>query len=211
MVRAGFGIRLGAALIDAVILYALLFLGALLTVPVMVFAAARSGNAPPPYAALTGLSVGAVFCVAYTLTEVFGRRSAAKRILKLRIAAADYPYGDPLSWRLWLRWAIKYSPMLSNFGSVGMMYWMLARGTFGQGGMPPALLLGNMVTGLLFLAVLGGFLPTLARGRQALHDLLAGTVVVRPGEEPQGFAPIIAAPAAAPAAPPPLNAAGGRD
>src|SRR5947207_1905592 len=74
MIRAGFGIRLGAALIDAVIIYGLLFVGSLLTVPIMVFAAARAGGGAPPYTALTGLGVGAVFCVAYTLTEVFGGR-----------------------------------------------------------------------------------------------------------------------------------------
>lgn len=191
MVRAGFGIRLGAALIDAVFIYGMVFIGSLITVPVMVFTAARSGNAPPLYAALTGLTVGAVFCVAYTLTEVFGGRSVAKRMLKLRIAAADDPYAAAPPWRLWVRWGIKYSPVLMNFVSSGMMLSMIARGTFGPGGMPPALLLANMLGGLLFFAVLGGFFLTPARGQQALHDVVAGTVVLRPGEEPQGFVPIV--------------------
>jgi uncharacterized RDD family membrane protein YckC len=207
MVRAGFLVRLGAGLVDGVFVCGLLFIGGALAMTGTMLAALPSRSGAAPYATLSGLA--ALLCLAYTLTEGFGARSLGKRMLKLRIAAAGDPYGAPPRWRLWLRWGIKYSPVLANFVTTGMLFSIIARGTFGQGGMPPALLLGNMVTGLLFLAVLGGFFLTLARGRQALHDLLAGTVVLRPGEKPQGFAPILAPPQGfAPIlAPPPMNTA----
>ena len=53
-----------------------------------------------------------------------------------------------------------------------------------------------MVAGVVTLVVLGGFFATLGSGRQALHDMVVGTVVLRPGEEAQGFAPIMEAPIA---------------
>ena len=43
---------------------------------------------------------------------------------------------------------------------------------------------------------LGGLFATLGKDRRALHDYLGGTVVLRPGEVPQGFAPILAQPVA---------------
>jgi hypothetical protein len=71
------------------------------------------------------------------------------------------------------------------------------------------MLVFNLLFAAALLAVLGGFFAVLSKRRQALHDLLAGTVVVRPGEEPQGFVPIM--PVASPqfaATPPGLDGGG---
>jgi uncharacterized RDD family membrane protein YckC len=205
MIRAGFGIRLGAAAIDLVLVYVIQFLASALVIPaIMAFA----GSGPPRYAPLVALSAASALSIAYTLTDVFGARTPGKRMLKLRIAAEADPYARPPLGRLLARWAFKYSPMLGSFVAGAVMFWVLARSANDPRALQRAILVPNMIVGLLALIVLGGFLATLARSRQALHDLLAGTVVLRPGEEPQGFAPVMAIPVGQiAAAPPPLNSA----
>jgi uncharacterized RDD family membrane protein YckC len=115
--------------------------------------------------------------------------SPGKRLLKLPIAGADeLPAAVP---RRAVRWSAKYSPVFLYFAATAMTYhWVLRPG--GPAGRPPgALLVMNTLAGLATLAVAGGFFAALSKGRQALHDLAAGTVVLRPGEAPEGFAPVV--------------------
>ena len=191
MIRAGFGIRLGAAAIDLVLVYVLQFVGSAIVVPFVAAMNSRGGG-PPRYAPLAALALGSALSIAYTLTDVFGARTPGKRILKLRVAAEADPYARPALGRLLVRWVMKYSPMLGSFVAAASMFWILDRSANDPRAVARAVMLPNLVVGTLALIVLGGFLATLGQRRQALHDLLAGTVVLRPGEEPQGFVPIMA-------------------
>ena len=188
MRRAGFGIRLGAASIDAVAMYLASSLagGAVVAYHML---SNFSGAATPGNFLVPMLAANGAVWVAYSLTEVFGTATPAKRLLKLRVATEG---AEPPGYRrLLMRWLAKYSPMLLYVGvTFGTYTWALRPG--GPQGRPPAwMLVVNVLFAAALLAVLGGFFAVLSKRRQALHDLLAGTAVLRPGEQPQGFAPIM--------------------
>jgi uncharacterized RDD family membrane protein YckC len=207
MVRAGFGIRLGAAAIDAVAMYissslvSAGFIGYLML-------SQRTGPAGPPVTPTTFVGMFAVtglVWMAYSLTEVVGAATPAKRLLKLRVGGLDHERAAAR--RRLARWAVKYGPMLVYMAAATLMYmWVLNPN--GRQGRPPVFMMAlNLLAALLSLVVFAGFFLTLRPQRQALHDLIAGTVVLRPGEAAQGFTPLMpvsggAAMTADPAAPP---------
>jgi len=191
MIRAGFGIRLGAAAIDAVAMYLSSSLVSAAAVALLVFSQRNGAQGQPPNRLMfLGIfGVTGLIWLAYSLTEVFGTATPAKRLLKLRIGGVDLepaPAGRRLA-----RWAVKYGPMLVYLaGATAMYMWVMAPG--GPQGRPPVFIMGlNMLAAAASLVVLGGFFLTLSSQRRALHDLVAGTVVLRPGAAPQGFAPLM--------------------
>jgi uncharacterized RDD family membrane protein YckC len=202
MHRAGFRIRLAAAAVDALFLYGLSFVAAVM---VMGYYMVMRGGPPtsPFLMPFEMLGVTAVLWLAYVALEVFGRASLAKRMFKLRIAGDDH--ASPGRGRRVARAAFKYSPLLSYLAVAGNMYWWIARQPPGPRVPDPSIII---LSGLFFAVtalVIGGFFAALGQRRQALHDMVAGTVVLRPGEGPAGFAPImadrVAEPVAAPAPP----------
>ena len=202
MRRAGFGIRLGAVAIDFVLLYVVQFLGSMCAVPLFAVAQRERppGSGPAPVLQVM-LATNAVLWLAYTATELFGPATPGKRILKLRIASADGGPAGP--WQAVPRWAMKYSPMFVYFVAMAIVFATADPDAVGGNALSYELLLLPAAATLLVTAVvLGGFFASLGTKRQALHDMLAGTAVVRPGVEPQGFAPILG-PAAVPAEAPP--------
>ena len=88
MRRAGFGIRLGAAAIDLVVMYFLQIIAGMV-VGVLLFANRAAQPAPPSTFLLWVTGVGATTTFFYSLFELFGSASPAKRLLKLRIVRAD--------------------------------------------------------------------------------------------------------------------------
>ena len=191
MIRAGFGIRLGAAAIDAVAMYltSSLVSGAFI---VLLMVSQRTGPAGPPTNRTTFFwvfGVTGLVWLAYALTEVFGSASPGKRLLKLRIAGLDHepaPAGRRLA-----RWAVKFGPVLLYDVAMTAMYWWVLIPGGPQGRMPVFVLALNMLAATASLVVLGGFFMTLGAQRRALQDLVAGTVVVRRGHATQGFAPVM--------------------
>jgi uncharacterized RDD family membrane protein YckC len=126
-----------------------------------------------PWAATLVVSVVAI---AYSLTEVFKAGSPGKQILKLKIvnqAGHDAPIDQ-----LWKRWAVRWG--------VGLALGLLATIT----GITLLGWLNNIVGIVLFV----GCFMVLGANRQALHDVIAGTVVRQPapaGFAPQGFQPVM--------------------
>jgi uncharacterized RDD family membrane protein YckC len=166
---------------------------------------------------LVAMTMAAVVLLGYSLTEVFGAASPAKRLLKLRIAGVDH--GPPPAGRRAARWAVKYVPVLLYLlGSTLVAVWV--QGPAGPSGRMTVVAMMPSIVGMVTtLAVLGGFFLTLSSQRRALHDLVAGTVVlrqkgaVRPGDAPEGFTPVMpvtggAGMTAGPAAPPVPDARG---
>jgi uncharacterized RDD family membrane protein YckC len=193
MHRAGFGIRFAAAALDALFLYGLTFVASMLVVGY--YLATRRPPPSSPYSLLFGmLGVIAVLWLAYVALEVFGRASLAKRIFKLRIAGDDH--APPARGRLLARAVFKYSPLLVYLATTANLYGWLERRAAGSRGLDPSIVALSGLFLAVALVVIGGFFAALGRRRQALHDLVAGTVVLRPGEGPAGFAPIMAVPAA---------------
>ena len=187
MNRAGFGIRLGAAAIDAVAMYVLNMAATFIVVPLAMAGAATTRQ----FTRVLGLTlaVTAALWLGYASTELVGRASPAKRLLKLRIAAADG--GEATLGQRARRWGLKFLPVLLYLAAGAVMYAMIFRSSYGPNAwflVPQIAVLGSV------LVVFGGFFATLGRERRALHDYLGGTVVLRPGEGPQGFAPIMAQP-----------------
>jgi uncharacterized RDD family membrane protein YckC len=196
---AGFGVRLVAAVLDAALL-AVLFVAAVAVVSI--------GNAMLPqassmfdamrraHAIMIGASVSLlVVAVAYTGMDVLGRGTVGKRLLKLRVAAAD---GTAAArGRLLARWALKYGPVVALLAgrAAGFVLWSYSG--FARQSAPDWTaeeqgwwMIASLAWGLV--AVLG-FLLALMPGRRALHDIIARTMVLRPGEGPRGFTPIVSA------------------
>jgi uncharacterized RDD family membrane protein YckC len=196
---SGFGIRLAAAAVDALFLYGLSFVAGVMVMGY--YMVMRGGPPKSPFLMLVEmLGVTAVLWLAYVALEVFGRASLAKRMFKLRIAGDDH--ASPRRGRLVARAAFKYSPLLTYLAVAGNMYWWIARQAPGPRGPDFSII---TLSGLFFAVtalVIGGFFASLGHRRQALHDMVAGTVVLRPGEGPAGFAPIMVEPVAEPVAAP---------
>ena len=172
--RVGFGPRLGAAVIDLVLIsvVSLMFggtLGALLGLGVGSLAEAGGNGAGG--AAGAGAAVGAVigalagmtagmyiFGFLYSLIEALTGASPGKMVLKLKIGFEDgrnAPVGTYLS-----RWAVKYA---------GTLIGLLAL-------LPGLQLLATVGTLAGFVIFIGCFL-VLGDKRQALHDMAAKTAV----------------------------------
>jgi len=155
MERQGFGIRLGALLIDMVIL---LLLGLILNV---IFGRGftfsfRSGG-------VAGTVIYILVCsaveLAYWSTEIFRAASAGKMILGLTIAGESGVL--PTQNRLVMRWAIKHSAVVFIAASPII------------GG------ISGILAGLAALTVFVGCFMALGAARQALHDVLAHTAVFK--------------------------------
>jgi uncharacterized RDD family membrane protein YckC len=192
-------VRLVAALLDAVML-------ALLLVASVVVVSFGNTMLPRPssmfdvmrrtHAVMIGGSVSLlVVAVAYTGMDVLGRGTVGKRLLRLRVAAADGTAAG--SRRLLARWALKNGPVVALLAgrAAGFALWYYE--DFAGASAPEWTaraqgwwMIGSLAWGLV--AALG-FLVTLTPGRRALHDRVAGTVVLRPGEGPRGFTPIVSA------------------
>ena len=190
MVRAGFGIRLAAAAIDAGAMYLLNFVASMIVVP---FVMLRQGaGTTQQVGSILGVSLllTGTLWLAYASMELFGSASPAKRLLKLRLASAA-DHGPASVGRRARRWGLKYLPVVLYVVSMVAMFAMISRPAARPGVffvLPQLAMLGSIVV------VLGGFSMTLGKERRALHDYLGGTVVLRPGQAPQGFAPIMAQP-----------------
>jgi len=168
--RVGFGPRLGAALLDVVLItiVSLLFggtLGALLGLGAG--ALAGVGNASSDGAAAAGAAIGAVggmmigiyvFGFLYSLIEAFTGASPGKMVLKLKIGFED-GRSAPVSTYV-ARWAVKYAGTL--IGLVALM---------------PGLHLLSTVASLASFVIFIGCFLVLGDKHQALHDLAAKTAV----------------------------------
>lgn len=170
--RVGFGPRLGAYLIDALLVAAAAFLlrdvVAFLAPKAVAAAIAQQPpvSVPPEVpawmtSAMARASAAAwLIGPAYWLSEVLFAASPGKLLLRLRIVTTD-GHRAPLLQRL-ERFAIKGGPNL-----------LILAGIFtGLKGLPTA------ANGFAFLVVTGGLL-ILGERRQAIHDLAARTAVRR--------------------------------
>src|SRR3954467_11600859 len=157
MVRAGFGIRLGAAAIDAVAMYLTSSLVGGAAVGGLMVSRQRAGAVPldARLIMLVAMTMAAVVLLGYSLTEVFGVASPAKRLLKLRIAGVDH--GPPPAGRRAARWAVKYVPVLLYLlGST--LVTVLVLGPAGPSGRMTVVAMMPSIVGMVTtLAVLGGF------------------------------------------------------
>jgi uncharacterized RDD family membrane protein YckC len=169
--RVGFGLRFLASLIDLVIVIgiALLAGGAVASlVPDVVARKLAEATADPRAASAAGMiskwitisvAIGLISPL-YSLTEALFGWTLGKLVLGIRIvtdAGTVAPKG-----RLVTRYLVKGSASL--LGLLGMFTGMRAL---------------DIVSGVVGLAILIGFLLVLGKSRQGLHDKLAGTAVLR--------------------------------
>jgi len=179
MNRAGFGIRLGALLIDGVILFILYKIVGVIVAPHIdptgktfqeVYAAALA-------AARRVALFYSFIQLAYMSTEVFKAASPGKMILKLKIISETGEAAQPN--QLWTRFAVKNAATL-----VGILWAISGLGIV------------YAVQVLAGLAVFGGCFMALGAKKQALHDVIAKTAVLQPaaaGVPAQGFQPVMPA------------------
>ncbi len=167
--RIGFGLRLGAAVIDAVIIMILggVF-GGMLAAVLGLGAGAATGMATggeeaaaaaAVLGAATGFAIGiSLMGLLYSLIEGLTGASPGKMVLKLKIGTDDGRTA-PVSTYL-TRWAIKYSSSLLS--TIGALTGISLIGTLGT------------VAGLI---VFVGCFLVLGAARQAIHDMVAKTAV----------------------------------
>ncbi|MGH7674744.1 MAG: RDD family protein [Gemmatimonadales bacterium] len=172
MERVGFGKRLGAFLLDCVIVWVLAYLlggtiGGLVGNRLGSLAPPNMTGADPGTAALTAGMIGtmmgvvaaaAVLGTVYFLVEGFTGFTLGKLLLGIRVGSADGTQA-PVS-QLLKRYALKNISFLST---------LLAAVT--------GVALINTVGSLLGLAIFIGCFFVLGANRQALHDMLAKTAV----------------------------------
>lgn len=167
--RVGFGPRLGAALIDFVLVMAVGFVfggiigGALgLGAGALTGAATDEAGAAAAAAAVGfvgGMMAGTMLVmILYGLIEAFTGASPGKMILKLKIGTDDGRTA-PTSTYL-IRWAVKYSS--SILSTLGLLTGLGFLGTLGS---------------LAGLVILVGCFMVLGASKQAIHDLAAKTAV----------------------------------
>ena len=167
MERQGFGIRLGALIIDVLILIVLDFIiGQIFPRPVGVLR---------PVGGAAFIIFSNLFHLGYTSTEIFKAASPGKMILGLKIGSET---GSPATQnQLITRWAIKNSfsllSILTIIPILGFIFGLLAF--------------------LAGVAVFVGCFLALGAQRQALHDIIAHTAVYRTAPVVIG-APSIAVP-----------------
>jgi uncharacterized RDD family membrane protein YckC len=167
--RVGFLLRVGAVLLDVVIL--LPFIGAAIGAS---YYLESQGKLTPEieYALGVALSIGAL---AYHTLDIFTAATPGKMLLGQRIVAVDgstAPVGTLVS-----RFLVK------NFA-----------GLFGLVAAITALDVLDRLLRLVNVATLIAFLPVLGAARQAVWDQLAGTIVMRKKDlqEIPGFQPLVA-------------------
>ena len=172
--RVGFGPRLGAALLDMVLIciVSLLFggtLGALLGLGAGAIAgaagegdsAAAAGAAGAAIGALGGMMIGIyVFGFLYSLIEAFTGASPGKMVLKLKIGVEDGRQAPVSTYAA--RWAVKYAGTL-----IGLLALM------------PGLHLLSAVGSLAGFVIFIGCFLVLGDKKQALHDMAAKTAVFK--------------------------------
>jgi uncharacterized RDD family membrane protein YckC len=167
MNRAGFGIRLGAMLIDGVILGIVYFIAGKIFTPRIETVTADQLASYIRRAML----VSSIVYLAYSLTEVFKAATPGKMILGLKIV--DESGAPAPQEKLWKRWAFKWS------STILLLLWVVS----GIG------IVYNL-SSLAGLAVLVSCLMALRATKQALHDQLAGTAVLATKTAPiPAFAP----------------------
>ena len=169
--RTGFSPRLGALIIDVVLVMAAAIvigplIGGLVGAAAMTQVAEATGESASEGAAAGGLigAIGGLVLGApiigglYFLTEIFLGASAGKLLTGLRIAGAN---GEPLALqKRLLRYAAKHPHFL--LGTVGSLTGLSALTSLG---------------GVLGLIAFCGCFAAISEKRQALHDLIAGTAV----------------------------------
>lgn len=180
MERKGFGIRLGAFLIDIAILIviqivlSLIFLG---TISVN-FGAGAGNQAVVDEAVLAKARMFAIvsglISLAYWSLEIVKAQSVGKMALKLTIGTETGLVPAPMN-TLVTRYLVKNSP-----GIVGLLGVLTNVGAL------------SMLSGLLGLVFLIGCFLVLGQKRQALQDMIAKTAVYGAGTVPvQGFQPVM--------------------
>ena len=179
MQRAGFGIRLGALIIDAVILTVIYWVVGLVfrpSVHITPDSTADQVVAATMAAMRRAMLISFVVYLAYSLTEVFKAATPGKQILKLKIV--DQSGNDAPREQLWKRWGVRWGATLG----LGLLWALTGMGLF--------MTLYSLVGLVLFV----GCFMVLGANRQALHDVIAGTAVRQPvaaGFAPQGFQPVM--------------------
>lgn len=197
--RKGFGIRLGAYLIDFVIV--VVGMGIIGVIVGAGFAIRMGGmggsvegiTADQARAIMLAGLIGNLLALAYFSTDIFMAGTPGKKLLKLTIMSET---GAPAPQaQLATRFAIKYSGTILGF----------------LGAIPGLGFLG-MISGLAALVIFIGCFMALGQKRQALHDTLAKTAVFGPavvGMAPMGFQPVMPGqpmpPAGTPVTPPPAT------
>jgi uncharacterized RDD family membrane protein YckC len=167
--RVGFGPRLGAALLDVVLItiVSLLFGGTMGALLGLGAGAIAGAGAEADGAAAAGAAIGAVggmmigiyvFGFLYSLVEAFTGASPGKMVLKLKIGFEDGRNAPVPTYVA--RWAVKYAGTL--IGLVALMPGLHLLGTF-----------GSLASFVIFI---GCFL-VLGDNHQALHDMAAKTAV----------------------------------
>ena len=175
MQREGFGIRLGAYLLDVIIILivAFLLLGGSIFAALTGAGAGGTAQAGAEAVSIGFLILFFVFAVGYSLTEIFMAGSPGKRVLGIMIADEN---GTRASiGQLTKRWAIKNAGNLIDI--VGTLTGLAFLGTIGK---------------LVNFAIVIGCFFVLGAARQAFHDKLAGTAVFKRSAilttgGPQGF------------------------
>ena len=169
--RIGFGPRLGAALIDMVIISVLsLFLGGTLGAMLGLGAGAMAGvsdqaegaaAAGAAIGALAGMAMGiAVFGFLYSLIEALTGASPGKMVLKLKVGFEDGRQAPVATYVT--RWAVKYAGTL--LGVVALVPGLHMLGTLGP---------------VASLVIFVGCFLVLGDKRQALHDMAAKTAIFK--------------------------------
>jgi len=167
--RIGFGLRLGAAIIDGIVIFvAGLIVGAVVGGVFGAGAGAAAGSAEGEavvvggiLGALAGVTLGVgLLSLIWIVWEGITGAALGKRILKIRIKLEDGTPGKPD--KLIARAAIKYSATLC--GLIAAVTGIAAIGT-----------LGNLAGFAIFV----GCFFVLGQKRQAFHDMIAKTAVYR--------------------------------
>ncbi len=167
--RARLGLRAAALAVDlAVMATAALVAGGVLGT--VMAAGSSGGDGSDPLSGALGFAGGALAgglaaWLSYSLIEAVSGTSPGKRVVRLHVAMADGTKA-PLP-RCLLRWAAKYAAPL-----------VLAAGVLSGS---EAVAIVGRVTGVVTIA---GCALALGVHARALHDFVAGTVVVRSGRMP---------------------------
>lgn len=169
--RVGFGPRLGAVLMDGIVVWLLsFFLGGTLGAMLGLGAGAIAGAGDQAEgAAAAGALIGGmlgmmagfyVFGLLYSLIEAFTGASPGKMILKLKVGTAE---GRQAPIQTYLtRWAVK---------NAGTLLGVLA--------LVPGLGILSTLSSIAGLVIFVGCFLVLGQNRQALHDMAAKTAIFK--------------------------------
>jgi uncharacterized RDD family membrane protein YckC len=161
---ATLGRRFGAAVIDVIGLYVVhaAVIGYSLTA-----GKSRTGGG----SLVPSLVADFVVILAYGALELTGA-SLGKRALKMRLRSKS---GESPVWlSLAGRWLLKYLPIAGCLTASLALTLIAVQG----GDQAMALMVSSTVSGMLFFVVLIDILFSLGSSRRALHDFIAGTLVV---------------------------------